>query len=239
MSIDHNLLAGTRSFTFKMSEEARNRVVRFRALRATWLEAMRQLPFEDFARAVWRDGLALEGEPGSARARAQQVALHRLLDRLRAFLARKVDACLADVLEYAEQRARSELEACEHDGARAHEGGFVQLLSVEAARGREFDHVIVAGVRPGSFPRWYVPDAFLFSPRLGMIPKENVGDARTSRTAKFSYYLYRSKAAQHYYERERRAFEYALRRARKSVIVTASGAPTRGITAPEFLEELR
>ena len=117
--------------------------------------------------------------------------------------------------------------------------GFVQILSVEAARGREFDHVVVANVRPGAFPRWYSPDAFLFSPRLGMIPKENVGDARASRTAKFSYYMFRSKAPQHYYDRERRAFVYALRRARKSVLVTASGEPTRGTTAPEFLEELR
>ena len=83
-------------------------------------------------------------------------------------------------------------------------------LSVEAARGREFDHVVVANVRPGAFPRWYSPEAFLFSPRLGMIPKENVGDARASRTAKFSYYMFRSKAPQHYYERERRAFVYAL-----------------------------
>jgi hypothetical protein len=72
-----------------------------------------------------------------------------------------------------------------------------------------------------------------------MIPKENVGDARASRTAKFSYYMFRTKAQQHYYRRERRAFEYALRRARESVFITASGSPTRGITAPEFLQELR
>ena len=222
-----------------LSADARNRLVRFRELREAWLDAMRQSPFEDFVRVVWREGLAREGEPGSARARAQQVALYRLLDRLRAFLARNPEAPLSDVLDYAEQRTRSDLESCEHDGARAHDGAFVQLLSVEAARGREFDHVVIADVRPGSFPRWYSPEAFLFSPRLGMIPKENVGDARASRTAKFSYYVYRMKTAQHYYERERRAFEYALRRARRSVLVTASGAPTRGVTAPEFLEELR
>jgi superfamily I DNA/RNA helicase len=72
-----------------------------------------------------------------------------------------------------------------------------------------------------------------------MILKENVGEARASRTAKFTYYMFRSKAPHHYFERERRAFDYALCRARKSVFVTASGTPTRGVTAPEFLQELR
>ena len=220
----------------QLGEDAAVRLRRFRALRERWLQTLDDAPFERFARTVWREGLAREGDPGSARERAQQVALRRLLDRLNEFLAQNSDATLADVLEYAERRMESDLESCEADYASA---GFVQILSVEAARGREFDHVVVANVRPGAFPRWYSPDAFLFSPRLGMIPKENVGDARASRTAKFSYYMFRSKAPQHYYDRERRAFVYALRRARKSVLVTASGAPTRGTTAPEFLEELR
>ena len=97
----------------------------------------------------------------------------------------------------------------------------------------------MADVRAGAFPRWYAPDAFLFSPRLGMIPKENVGDAQASRTAKFSYYTYRNKSRERYNERERRAFVYALRRARHTALVTASQTPTRGVHAPEFLEELR
>jgi hypothetical protein len=72
-----------------------------------------------------------------------------------------------------------------------------------------------------------------------MIPKENAGEARSARTAKFSYYTFRAKLVQRYNEKERRAFKYALRRAREIALVTASGMPTRGITAPEFLEELR
>jgi superfamily I DNA/RNA helicase len=219
-----------------LGDDAAVRVRRFRALRERWLEILDEVPFATLARTVWREGLAREGDPGSARARAQQVALRRLLDRLDGFLAQSPEAQLADVLEYAQRRMESDLETCETDYANE---GFVQILSVEAARGREFDHVVVANVRPGAFPRWYSPDAFLFSPRLGMIPKENVGDGRASRTAKFSYYMFRSKSPQHYYDRERRAFAYALRRARTSVLVTASGAPTRGVTAPEFLEELR
>jgi superfamily I DNA/RNA helicase len=229
-----NVLRGERDEA--LSDDAAERIRRFRRLRERWLEAMHELPFEDFVRLVWREGLARQGEYGGARARAQQLALQRLLDRLNLYLARYPNASLGDLLAYAERRTESELETCLGPGELE---GFVQILSVEAARGREFDHVAVADVRPGAFPRWYSPDAFLFSPRLGMIPKENVGDARASRTAKFTYYMFASKAAQHYYQRERRAFAYAIRRARKSALVTASGTPTRGTSAPEFLEELR
>jgi superfamily I DNA/RNA helicase len=216
--------------------DAAARLQRFRRLREGWIDAVDALPFEDFVRRVWREGLARDGDPASARARAQQVALRRLLERLRAYVAERPDAGLAEVLTYAEERTFSDLETCVDDESGA---GFVQILSVEAARGRGFDRVVVADARAGAFPRYYVPDAFLFSRRLGMIPKENVGEAKASRTAKFSYYVVRTKAAKRYYERERRAFAYALSRARESVLVTASGTPTRGVTAPEFLEELR
>jgi superfamily I DNA/RNA helicase len=229
-----NVIRGERDDA--LEPEAAARVQRFRRLRERLLETMESDSLERFARRVWREGLAREGESGSARARAQQMILRRLLDRLSTFAARKEGATIADVLQYAEQRVESELETCEPD---EHVTGFVQMLSIDAARGREFDHAIVANVRPGAFPLWYSPEAFLFSPRLGMIPKENAGDAHASRTAKFSYYMVRTKAAKHYYERERRAFDYALSRARKSVLVTASGTASRGVTAPEFLEELR
>jgi superfamily I DNA/RNA helicase len=118
--------------------------------------------------------------------------------------------------------------------------GAVRMLSIDAARGREFDHVIIPRARAGSFPRWYAPDAFLYSPSLGMIAKENVGDnARAARTAKFTYYMFRTKAREAYNKEERRAFVYALRRAKKTVLVTACERATRGVTAPEFLAELQ
>lgn len=219
-----------------LSRDASARLRRFRSLREHWLELRHDSPFETFARTVWREALAREGAPDSAKARAQQFTLRRLLERLNAFVAEHPAAGLGDVLEYAESRIESDLEASD---APPESAGFVPVMSVEAARGREFDHVIVANARPGGFPRWYAPDSFLFSPRYGMIPKDNVGEAAASRTAKFTYYLFRSKAARTYNERERRAFFYALRRAAKSALVTASGSPTRGVTAPEFLEELR
>lgn len=218
-----------------LDDVARRRLVRFRKQRATWLELARTVSFETFARAVWHDALARDGDADSASARAQQLVLRRLLARLNAFLDEHPDAALGDALTYAEQRAGSELESCEVTESY----DFVSLLSIEASRGREFDYVAIAGAGAGTFPRWYAPDAFLFSPRLGMIPKENVGDCRASRTAKFSYYVARTKAREGYNERERRAFDYALRRARIGALVTASGGVTRGVTAPEFLEELR
>jgi superfamily I DNA/RNA helicase len=237
-----NLIRGERDDA--LSADAARRVKRFRRLREEWLGLMHSLPFEDFARRVWRDGLARDGEPDSARARAQQVILRRLLARLNAFLTEKGEATTAEVLEYAAQRMESDLETCalrqaQGDIAQGDKAGFVQMMSVEAARGLEFEHVVVANVKPGAFPLWYAPDAFLFSPKLGMIPKENAGDAQAARTAKFSYYMFRTKAPRRYNERERRALHYAMRRARQSVLVTASGTPTRGITAPELLEELR
>ncbi len=219
----------------ELSLDARARVERFRSLRLGWLEAMLGQPFERFARIVWRDGLAREGAADSARAGAQQLALERMLARLSAFLEEDREATVADALAYARRRERSDLESCEDDRQRAG----VRLLSIDAARGREFDRVVAADVRAGAFPRWYVPDAFLFSPRLGMIPKENSGDARASRTAKFSYYMFRNKVREKYNARERQALVYALRRATQSAAITASQKPTKGVAAPELLEELR
>jgi len=219
-----------------LEPEAAARVGRFRRLREGWLETMKASRFGDFARIVWSEGLAREGEVGSARARAQQIALRRLLAGLEDFLEQPAESALPDALAYAQQRIESGVCAFV---TMPEETGFVTLASIEAAQGREFDCVVVADVHPGAFPLWYVPEAFLFSRRYGMIPKDNVGEARASRTAKFTYYMYRAKAAQHYYARERATFDYALRRARKKLLVSASGAPTRGLTAPEFLEELR
>jgi superfamily I DNA/RNA helicase len=218
-----------------LSDQARARLVRFRELRESWLSAMESETFPDFASRVWSEGLAREGEPGSAAERTQRLVLERLLGRLAAFLDAAPDATVADALDYAQLRAESTMESCED----ARGEGFVHLSSIDAARGRGFDLVVVANVKAGAFPRWYVPDAFLFSPRLGMIPKENAGGGRAARTAKFSYYMHYAKAREKYNEGERRALAYALRRTKRDVYVTTSGSATRGVTAPEFFEELR
>jgi superfamily I DNA/RNA helicase len=228
-----NVLFGVRDDA--LPDIARERVERWRALRERWVEEQQRTNFEAFARAVWAQGLAREGEPGSPRARAQQTVLQRLLERLTAFLDAHPGASLGELLADAERRSRSRLEVCES----LDDGPAVSIASVESTRGRSFDHVILANVRPGAFPCWYAPDAFFFSMKLGMVPKDNVGDAPTARTAKFLYYVDRIRAKRRYYEHERRIFAYARNRAVRSLLVTAFGRPTRGISAPELLEELR
>lgn len=218
-----------------LNEGARERIVHFRNVRQEWTEAMTALPPAAFVRKVWSEGLASDGLPGSARARAQQHILHHVLRRLLMLQRERPGATLGDLLTDISERAESDCETCDA----TLDPGFVQMLNIDEARGRSFAFVAIPDARAGSFPRWYVPDAFLWSPTLGMIPRENAGAARASRTAKFSYYLYRTKARDAYNAQERCAFEYALSRARATVLVTACGSPTRGITAPEFLEELR
>jgi superfamily I DNA/RNA helicase len=114
----------------------------------------------------------------------------------------------------------------------------VRVLDVESAKGETFDAVFIVDVRAGAFPRYYVPDAFLFTPTVGMIPKDNVGDAGAARTAKFTYALFRYKFREKYVAEERRAFACAATRARLRLFVSASGSPTRGVSAPEILAEL-
>lgn len=219
----------------RLSPLARERVHELRRKLARWREALAQLELQQFARLVWSEGLAAAGAAGSAQAAYQQQTLARLYDRIERFCNRHPAASLNEFLDYAEARAQSEFESSEL----SERAGAVRMLSIDAARGREFDHIIVPRAKAGSFPRWYAPDAFLYSPSLGMIAKENVGDARAARTAKFTYYMFRTKAREAYNKEERRALVYALRRARKSALVTASERATRGITAPEFLAELQ
>jgi superfamily I DNA/RNA helicase len=115
----------------------------------------------------------------------------------------------------------------------------VRVLDVEAAKGENFAAAFVIDVRAGAWPRYYVPEAFLFMPSAGMIPKENVGDARAARTAKFSYASFRYKVREKYNAEERRALFCALTRARDYLSISASGRATRGASTPEILEELR
>lgn len=219
----------------RISPVGRERVGALREKLARWRDALLRTELPQFARLVWSEGLAAAGPPGSARASHQQQTLSRLYERMTRFVQNNPSASLGEFLEYAQARMESSFETWEL----SEQTGAVRMLSIDAARGREFDHVVIPRARAGSFPRWYAPDAFLYSPSLGMIAKENVGDARAARTAKFTYYMFRTKAREAYNKEERRAFVYAMRRAKKSVLVTASERATRGITAPEFLAELQ
>lgn len=228
-----NVLRGDRDAA--LPDLARDRLMRLRELRKEWLNALRTLPLPELVRLVWSQGLARKGAAGSARAAYQQLTLRRLYDRLEAFASDHPESSLAEFLTYAEERMNSEFESCET----IESSGAVSILSIDAATGREFDHIVLPNIRAGAFPRYYVPDAFLYSPSQGMIAKENVGEARAARTAKFTYYMFRSKTRERYNREERRAFVYALRRAKRSALVTAHEKTTRGIAAPEFLAELQ
>ena len=72
-----------------LGADAAARVKRFRRLRSEWLDVMQTQPFEAFARRVWRDALAREGEPDSARALAQQAVLERAARSLTRFSTRE------------------------------------------------------------------------------------------------------------------------------------------------------
>jgi len=227
-----NVLRGDRDAS--LPDLARDRLMRLRELRRAWLSAMKALPVPDLVRLIWSQGLA-GAQAGTARASYQQLTLRRLHGRIEKFAAEHPDASLAEFLEYAEERMNTEFESCET----AENTDAVRILSIDASTGHEYDHVVVPNVRAGAFPRYYVPDAFLYSPSLGMIAKENVGEARAARTAKFTYYMYRSKTRERYNREERRAFVYALRRAKRTALVSAHEKATRGIAAPEFLAELQ
>jgi len=103
---------------------------------------------------------------------------------------------------------------------------------------RRFDHVVVVDARAGAFPPYYVPDAFLFSPTYGMIPKESAGDAPAARTAKFTWYEHHAKPRAAYVREQRRLFAAALGRADRTVTISAFGRPTRGVAAPELAAEI-
>ena len=103
---------------------------------------------------------------------------------------------------------------------------------------RRFDHVFVVDARAGSFPPYYVPDAFLFSAKWGMIPKDAAGDGTASRTAKFTWYSYSAKLRDTYAAEHRRMLAVAISRADVAVSVSASGRATRGVGMPEFASEL-
>lgn len=228
-----NALRGDRDAD--LTPVARERLQWLRAQREEWLRALRSFDLEELIAHVWQTGLARAGAVESAWTAYQQQILHRLLERAHRFAHEHPAASLGEFLEFIERRLHTTIETVETQES----AGAVRLLSLDAARGREFDHIVLPNVRAGAFPRWYVPDAFLYSPSQGMIAKENVGDALCARTAKFTYYIWRTKARESYNLEERRAFVYALRRTRLSALVTTSGRSTRGISAPEFFAELQ
>jgi superfamily I DNA/RNA helicase len=214
--------------------DARERLAAFRAARTRWERLGRTLDLSRHARTILDESVLATLAPG-ARGRFDAALVARLLDEIDAFSRRDPLATLDDFLAFVESVARAEADLL---AIAPRDPAAVRVLDVEAAKGEEFDAVFLVDARAGGWPRYYVPDAFLFMPNVGMIPKENVGDADAARTAKFTYALHRFKIRDKFVAEERRAFYCAATRAKKRLYVSASGRATQGRAAPEILEEL-
>lgn len=228
-----NVLRGERDAD--LSPLARERIVAFRERRRAWAEHAREAG-TTAARAILEDAGLFAARPGETPARRAR----------RVFI---VDQVLALIDRYERRRPGATLEAALEQLARIApaergplvraSGGGVFVGSIDRIGPRRFDHVFVVDARAGSFPPYYVPDAFLFSRQYGMIPKDAAGDAPAGRTAKFTWYAHHAKLNATYAREHRRLLALAMLRADKSVTVSASGRATRGIGAPEFAAELQ
>jgi superfamily I DNA/RNA helicase len=217
--------------------ETLERIVTFRRARERWETYERTLEPVDLARLIVNESVLATRSDGEGAQRFNDALIARLLDDIAAFSARQPLGALHDYLEYVERVAETDEDLL---SLQARSNDTVSVLSVEAAKGRQFEQVFLIDARASGFPRYYVPDAFLFYPSLGIIAKENVGEgARSARTAKFTYAMYKFKTRERYVEEERRAFACAATRASERLWISASGRPTRGAAAPELLEELR
>jgi superfamily I DNA/RNA helicase len=218
----------------ELPPESRERLVAFRAARERWASWTRSLGPSALARAILAES-ALATLPGGARGRFEAGLIGRFVERIEAFEAREPLGTLEDFLHELERA--DEADAGPPDVS-CRDPDAVKILDVEAAKGASFEAVFLPDLRAGAWPRYYVPDAFLYLPSMGMIAKENVGDASCSRTAKFTYASFRHKFRDKYNAEERRAFSCAASRARTQLFLCASGTPTRGTNTPELLGEI-
>jgi superfamily I DNA/RNA helicase len=234
LRLGSNLLHGERDAD--LAPLARERITAFRARRARWTEWLRRTDVATAARAIVEDGgllLPRSGEP-AARERLRATLIARLIALITAYAARHPFDDMGAALAYCERLAAADRGPeliDERDDA-------VVVASVDRVLARRFDHVFVVDARAGAFPPYYVPDAFLFSTTYGMIPKDSAGDAVAARTAKFTWYEHHAKPRAAYVREQRRLFAAALGRADRTVTVSASGRPTRGVAAPELAAEV-
>ncbi len=229
-----NVLRGDRDND--LTPLARERLVAFRERRERWAGWVNATHPAAAARAIIEDGgllLSRASEP-APRTRLRATLIERFVELIDRYAARRPTANLGDALAYCERIAAAECGPeliDERDDS-------VTVASVEHVLTRRFDHVFIVDVRAGSFPPYYVPDAFLFSPTYGMIPKESAGDAPAARTAKFTWYEHHAKPRAAYVREQRRLLAAAMGRADLTVTISASGRPTRGVAAPEVATEI-
>jgi len=217
-----------------LSADARARVEDFRSRRIRWQRLLREAPGGETLVRIADDAGLLAPRPGETTARTQR--RRALIGALAAAVERAVRRTGGD--DFARVLSACERLANTESGPLVQAGTGVAVAAIDRIKWRRFAHVFVVDLRAGSFPPYYVPDAFLFSPVYGMIPKDTVGEASTSRTAKFTWYQHHAKLRETFSREDRRALAVALCRADETVTLSASGKPTRGIAAPELLAEI-
>jgi superfamily I DNA/RNA helicase len=235
LRLARNVLRGDRDG--ELPAGTRERLAAFRAALGRYEGLERTSGLAALARTMLAETVLAESG-ASASERFARAMCARLSERIERFAAEHPLASLWDFLCAAESEQHADEELIELETGRFDPQPAVSLCSVDGAKGRSFAHVFLVDLRAGAFPRYYVPDAFLYSQRYGIVPKENVGDAKAARTAKFTYVLYKIAARESYNKQERRALYTAASRAREHLTLSASGRPTRGVSAPEFYEEL-
>jgi superfamily I DNA/RNA helicase len=218
-----------------LDPEIRERLQAFRAARERWERLERSLDLASLVETVAAETV-LASASGSRAAFVRDLVT-ALSAHARRFTDAQPLASLHDYLLYTEAAGEIEDELVYVAPRNAPDA--VTICDIETAKGREFADVFIVNVRAGAFPRWYVPDAFLFYPKLGIVAKENVGEgARAARTAKFTFAMADMATRERYCEEERRAFRSAVGRASGRVTAMGWGTPTRGISAPELLNEV-
>jgi hypothetical protein len=202
-----NVLRGERDAD--LSSVARERVTAFRERRARWAAHARDAG-AGAARAIVADSGVLARRPGETAARAQRrgVLIEALLALIGRYETRFPGAQLDDALGMLERLAPEETGPPVSDPAAS--GVFTGAIACIGPR--RFEHVFAVDARAGSFPPYYVPDAFLFSPSYGMIPKDAAGDAPAARTAKFTWYSHQTKLKDAYAREHRKLLALAMSR---------------------------
>ncbi|MGH7683406.1 MAG: hypothetical protein ACREMT_03585, partial [Vulcanimicrobiaceae bacterium] len=220
-----------------LTNEARERLAHFRALRSRWKAIVDDAPLEDAARLIFTEGGLFETVRGENAARwgHRVTLLELLLLEIAAFAARDRTRTLRDLLLRFERIVTSEWPYCSPDFAG---GSGVTVAQIDAVKGRTFRSAFVPNLRAGAFPPYWVPEAFVYTVKWGIIPKDNVGDARASRTAKFTWYQHQAKVLEHHANEARHLLFCAMTRATERLWLSAWGHATRGISAPELLAEL-
>ena len=236
LRLGRNVTRGDRDA--ELEGDVRERLERFRERRQRWRRFFAGTTLEDAARAVVLEGGLFAPAPGETDAwsRYRRDTLDRFLARLATYARNDRTRTLGEALRYFETIATSEWPQCDAgDDARA---GAVHVAAIDAIKGRTYATAFIPNLRAGAFPPYWVPDAFVFTTAFGIVPKDNVGEARAARTAKFTWYMHRAKIREQYANEDRRLLFCAMTRATERLIVSAWGSPSKGVAAPELLAEL-